>query len=131
MSGNVITDYSPSSLLARRMELGMSQRELAEAVGTTFVDIAKWEMSWNQYPHIASKGGEVCFDKFFSLYLEKHLINVDRTYYRNLIAKAILYQAIEQINKEKGVKGYLNIICNYVMATIAQKTNKNLNLGNV
>lgn len=91
-------------------------------------DIAKWEMSWYLYPHIASKGGEVCFDKFFSMYLEKHLISVDRTYYRNLIAKAILYQAIEQINKEKGVKGYLNIICNYVMATISQKTNKNLNL---
>jgi hypothetical protein len=104
--------------------------ELAHPKSQKFskTDIAKWEMSWNQYPHIASKGGEVCFDKFFSLYLEKHLINVDRTYYRNLIAKAILYQAIEQINKEKGVKGYLNIICNYVMATLSQKTNKNLNL---
>ena len=104
--------------------------ELAHPKNQKFskTDIAKWEMSWNLYPHIASKGGEVCFDKFFSLYLEKHLINVDRTYYRNLIAKAILYQSIEQINKEKGVKGYLNIICNYVMATIAHKTNKNLNL---
>ena len=50
MSGNVITDYSPSSLLARRMELGMSQRELAEAVGTTFVDIAKWEIGAKGIP---------------------------------------------------------------------------------
>ena len=91
-------------------------------------DLAKWEMAWHDEPYTASKGGEQCYDAFYKAYLKEGLIEVDKNYYHDLIAKAILYQSIADINKEKGVKAYLNIICNYVLATIAVKSKKQLDL---
>lgn len=92
-------------------------------------DLAKWEMAWHEEPYTASKGGEQCYDAFYKAYLKNDPIEVDKDYYHDLIAKAILYQSIAAINKEKGVKAYLNVICNYVLATIAVKSKHQLDLG--
>lgn len=94
----------------------------------TKTDIAKWEMAWHGHPDIASKGGEQSFDYFHKKYLKTDSIIVDRNYFHQLIAKAIIYQAISDICKQKGIKGYVNIICNYVLATIAWKSHENLDL---
>lgn len=91
-------------------------------------DIAKWEMAWADEPYTASKGGEQCYDTFYKTFLKNDSIEVDRDYFHDLVAKAILYQSIAAINKEKGVKAYLNIICNYVLATIAAKSKRQLDL---
>lgn len=92
-------------------------------------DVAKWEMAWSEEPYASSKGGEQCYDLFYKAYLKNDSIRVDKEYYHDLIAKAILYQKIAEINKESGVKAYLNIICNYVLAAIAMKSKKQLDLG--
>ena len=94
----------------------------------TKTDIAKWEMAWAGRPDIASKGGEQSFDFFNKKYLKPNTFVVDRNYFHQLIAKAILYQSIAEICKQKGIKGYVNIICNYVLATLAWKSHENLDL---
>lgn len=91
-------------------------------------DVAKWEMAWHDEPHTASKGGEQCYDAFYKNYLKDGSIEADKQYYHELIAKAILYQRIAEINKEMGRKAYLNVICNYVMATISVKSRTLLDL---
>ncbi len=91
-------------------------------------DIAKLEMSWKEYPYIASRGGEVCFDKFWDMIIKKENQEVDKTYFHRLIAKAILYETIDSLFKESGNKGYGNIINNYVLATLSLKSQNNLNL---
>lgn len=94
----------------------------------TKTDIAKWEMAWAGRPDIASKGGEQCFDFFHKKSLKTDTIIVDRNYFHQLIAKAIIYQSISDICKQNGIKGYVNIICNYVLATLAWKSRENLDL---
>ena len=94
----------------------------------TKTDIAKWEMAWAGRPDIASKGGEQSFDFFHKKSLKTDSIIVDRNYFHQLIAKAIIYQSIAEICKQNGIKGYVNIICNYVLATLAWKSRENLDL---
>lgn len=94
----------------------------------TKTDIAKWEMAWGMRPDIASKGGEQSFDFFHKTQLKTDSIVVDRNYFHHLIAKAIIYQSIGDICKQNGIKGYINIICNYVMSTLAWKSRNNLDL---
>ena len=94
----------------------------------TKTDIAKWEMAWGMRPDIASKGGEQSFDFFHKTQLKTDSIVADRNYYHHLIAKAIIYQSIGDICKQNGIKGYINIICNYVMSTLAWKSRNNLDL---
>ena len=94
----------------------------------TKTDIAKWEMAWLGHPDIASKGGEQSFDYFHKKYLKTDSITVDRNYFHQLIAKAIIYQSIADICKQKGIKGYVNIICNYVLSVLAWKSHENLDL---
>jgi hypothetical protein len=91
-------------------------------------DVAKWEMAWHEEPFTSSKGGEQCYDIFYKIFLKNDSLVVDKDYYHNLIAKAILYQSIAQINKELGIKAYINIICNYVLATLSVKSKKQLDL---
>ena len=91
-------------------------------------DLAKWEMAWYDKPHVASKGGEQCYDAFYNEYLKKDTIDVTQEYYHNLIAKAIIYQEIAKINKANGVKANINILCNYVLAAIAVKSKHQLDL---
>lgn len=94
----------------------------------TKTDIAKWEMAWDMRPDIASKGGEQSFDFFHKTQLKTDNILVDRNYFHHLIAKAIIYQSIGDICKQNGIKGYINIICNYVLSTLAWKSRGNLDL---
>ena len=97
----------------------------------TKTDIAKWEMAWAIRPDIASKGGEQSFDFFHKTQLKVDGIEVDRNYFHHLIAKAIIYQTISDICKQTGIRGYINIICNYVLATLAWKSRGNLDLDYV
>ena len=97
----------------------------------TKTDIAKWEIAWSVRPDIASKGGEQSFDFFHKKSLKTDSILVDRNYFHQLIAKAIIYQSISDICKQNGIKGYVNIICNYVLATLAWKSRGSLDLDYV
>jgi hypothetical protein len=94
----------------------------------TKTDIAKWEMAWDMRPDIASKGGEQSFDFFHKTQLKIDNILADRNYFHHLIAKAIIYQSIGDVCKQSGIKGYINIICNYVLSTLAWKSRGNLDL---
>lgn len=92
-------------------------------------DLAKWEMAWLQKPWLASRGGELCFDKFWKDVVVKDKLEATEEYFHRLIAKAILYERIENICKELGQKGYINIVCNYVLAILAMKSKNKLNLN--
>ena len=50
MGGNIISDYNPTALLARRMNLGMTQGQLAQAVGAQTGDISRWEVGAKGIP---------------------------------------------------------------------------------
>ena len=92
----------------------------------TKTDIAKVLMAWDGLANEASKGNEVCFNNFWKKEYKK--AEVTKEYFHDIVAKRIIYLTIHKLFKEAGHSGYANIVDNYVLATIAQKTQHNLDL---
>jgi len=92
----------------------------------TKTDIAKVLMAWDGFPNEASKGNEVCFNNFW----KKDYKNaaVTKEYFHEIVAKRIIYLTVHKLFKEAGHTGYANIVDNYVLTTVAQKTQRNLDL---
>ena len=92
----------------------------------TKTDIAKVLMAWDGFPQEASKGNEVCFNNFWKKEYKDD--EVTREYFHDIVARRILYLTIHQLFKDAGHKGYANIVDNYVLATVAMKTQQKLDL---
>lgn len=92
----------------------------------TKTDIAKVLMAWDGFPNEASKGNEVCFNNFWKKDYKD--TEVTKEYFHEIVAKRIIYLTIHKLFKEAGHSGYANIVDNYVLATVAQKTQQNLDL---
>lgn len=92
----------------------------------TKTDIAKVLMAWDGFPNEASKGNEVCFNNFWKKDYKN--TEVTKEYFHEIVAKRIIYLTIHKLFKEAGHSGYANIVDNYVLATVAQKTQQNLDL---
>ena len=92
----------------------------------TKTDIAKVLMAWDGFPNEASKGNEVCFNNFWKKDYKD--TEVTKEYFHEIVAKRIIYLTIHRLFKEAGHSGYANIVDNYVLATVAQKTQQNLDL---
>lgn len=104
--------------------------ELARPQSQRFnkTDIAKIEMAWMKKPFIACKGAEVCFDKYWDS-LQADMPTVDETYFKNLVAKMIIYNYIHRHLKDIGNKGYAAILCNYSLALLALRSQDKVDLA--
>lgn len=91
-------------------------------------DVAKLEMAWDLQPHVACLGGEKCFDKFWKNIDKLDNIVVDKKYFHNLIAKAIIIQKVYDLYMASGQKGYANIIQYYALASIAMRSHGKFDL---
>lgn len=112
---------APGSAKVRKF---MAERPKEQILSKT--DIAKVIMAWDGCPHEASKGSEVCFNNFWRQSYKND--EVTREYFHDIVAKRILYLTIHKLFKDAGHSGYANIVDNYVLATIAYKTQKKLDL---
>ena len=104
--------------------------ELARPQSQRFnkTDIAKIEMAWMKKPFIACKGAEVCFDKYWDS-LQADMPTVDETYFKNLVAKMIIYNYIHRHLRDIGNKGYAAILCNYSLALLALRSQDKVDLA--
>lgn len=93
-------------------------------------DLAKYEMSWQQRPHDVSKGAENNF-KMFTKEFSGLAVEIDVNYYKNLIAKAVLFKEIDKIVAKTNLGGYKANMVSYIMALISYKTDRNLDLGRI
>lgn len=101
-------------------------RPLAQRFNKT--DVAKLEMAWKDKPYEACKGGEVCFDKFWKL-IKDETPAVDETYFKNIVAKFIIYKRVDSLLKMEGNKGHASIIANYTLALLSLRSQGKLNLS--
>ncbi|MBP1904516.1 hypothetical protein J2Z32_001139 [Paenibacillus turicensis] len=81
-------------------------------------NIAKYYMSWNQYPHIVSKGGETNFEAFISL-LDEKAISVDSVFFKEIVAKGILFDTCDMIIKELDFPGYKANVITYTISMLS------------
>ena len=91
----------------------------------TKVELAKYFMSWEGYPHISSKGGEEAFKKFMNHNSQywKHekdqptpIQEMDNDFYKALIARSLINHHITNIVEQMKLKGYKANVIYYTTA---------------
>ena len=95
------------------------------------VDIAKYINAWDQKPHFVSTGQQKNFVEF----MESHAVealkkNIDENYFKELVAKSILYRSVERIIKRefKELDNKSQITC-YVVAVLSKNVGNKFNFS--
>ena len=84
--------------------------------------VAKLENTWRKIPHIVSLGGQKNFSHF-TVYVEERInaenqIEVDSSYFKDLIAKFIIWKSTEKIITAQKTPGYRANIVTYSLCWI-------------
>ena len=93
----------------------------------TKTDIAKFEAVWKQRPYDVCRGAE----KNYQLFVEdikREKPTISAVYFKNVIAKGILFNTIDGIVKSKNLGGYKANMNAYLMASISFLSGGNLDL---
>lgn len=96
-------------------------------------DVARYINIWNGLPHIVSKGGQKNFSKF----MESVGQGIGKDWepsveeYKNFIAKAIFYRAVQKLAKEANIPAFRVNIVNYTAALLVDKSAKRINLQDI
>lgn len=97
----------------------------------TKTDLAKFENSWNQYPHFVCMGAEKNFIKFTEMFVEKGHPEVDSDYFQRLVAKAILFKRAEKIVSEQEFGGFRANVVTYTLAWLSHHTAQKIDLDKI
>lgn len=97
----------------------------------TKTDLAKFENSWQLLPHYVSRGAEKNFQEFTVRLKEHGYPQVDETYFKKLVAKAILFKETERIVTSENFSGYRANIVAYTVAWLAYKTGQRIDVGSI
>lgn len=97
----------------------------------TKTDLAKFENTWDQKPHIVSRGAEKNFVEFMADLSEKKPPLPDETYFRHLIARAILFRKAEKIVHAQNYGGYRANIVTYSLAWLSHDTAQKIDLDRI
>jgi AIPR protein len=93
-------------------------------------DVAKFEHSWEQLPHLVSLGAEKNFREFV-LRLSERPVTPDEGYFQRLVAKAILFRSTERIVSAQKFGGYRANIVTYSIAKLSHATANRIDLDRI
>ena len=91
-------------------------------------DVAKFEHSWQQLPHIVSRGAQKNFGEFMQQREERKAALPDDASFRRLIAKAILFKEADRIVRLQQFGGYKANIVTYAIAWLSFATAQRIDL---
>ena len=94
-------------------------------------DLAKYENTWDQLPHIVSKGAQANFSDYMIRHGERQSYVPDRLHFERLIAKAILFKSSERIVQRQNFGGYRANIVTYTLALLSNATTQRIDLGRI
>jgi hypothetical protein len=97
----------------------------------TKTDLAKYENSWDQYPHLVCLGAEKNFIKLTSMLADSGYPTVDEDYFLRLIAKAILFKTSEKLIGAQAYGGFRAQIVAYSLAWLSHKTAQRIDLEEI
>jgi hypothetical protein len=103
----------------RRFDIATPSRQRFDKV-----EMAKYINSWDQLPHLASRGGQKNFVHFMDRMNRQHgdSWEPDAAYYRDLIAKALLFKRAEKIARQHGFPSYRAQAIAYTVALVSYRT---------
>lgn len=93
----------------------------------TKTDIAKYETIWKLRPYDVCRGAEKNYQMFVTD-IKREKPTISAVYFKNVIAKGILFNTIDVIVKSKSLGGYKANMNAYVMAAISFLSGSNLDL---
>ncbi len=97
----------------------------------TKTDLAKYENTWMQLPHIVSLGAQKNFNDFAIRLKERGRVDVDARYFEHLIAKAIMFSRADRIVRDQNFGGYKANIVTYTIAWISNYTSQRIDLDSI
>ncbi|MDH6123635.1 AIPR family protein [Kitasatospora sp. GP82] len=93
-------------------------------------DLAKYVHSWEQLPHLVSRGAQKNFAEFM-IRMQEHEPVVDAIYCQRLIAKAILFKAVDRIAFTLGAGSHKSIVTTYTIARLSRAVELCLDLDKI
>ena len=122
--------------VARAAETTPARRRMFATVHPTRqrfnkTDLAKFESTWDQLPHIVSRGAQKNFSDFTIRLGERGRVEPDRTYFERLVAKAILFRETERIVQRQNFGGYRANIVTYTLALLCNAIDQRLDLERI
>ena len=96
-------------------------------------DSAKYLQSWEQYPYIVARGAQKNF-VFFMERIQKEYGRDWRPndhYYKELIAKAIIFRAADHISKNEGISSYKANVVASLVSLLSKRYGKAIDLNDI
>ena len=120
------------ALARERTDAARKRFQVVHPVRQKFLksDVAKYENSWAQLPHLVSRGAEKNFREFMDKMGERSP-GVDKGYCERLIAKAILFKETERVVSAQNFGGYRANIVTYTIAKLANLTAQRVDLDRI
>lgn len=120
------------ALARERTDAARKRFQVVHPVRQKFLksDVAKYEHSWGQLPHMVSRGAEKNFREFMDKMGER-APGVDKAYCQRLIAKAILFKETERLVSAQNFGGYRANIVTYTIAKLANSTAQRIDLDRI
>lgn len=97
----------------------------------TKTDLAKYENTWNLYPHLVCRGSQKNFIKLTEMFAEKGYPDAGEVYYYRLIAKAILFRTAEKLVSVQNYGGFRANIVTYTLAWLTHRTAQRIDLDRI
>lgn len=97
----------------------------------TKTDLAKFENTWMQRPHVVSKGAQKNFLAFTEELARRGGFLPDQEYFQDMVAKAILFRRAERIIQKQEYGGYRANIVTYTLATMSHASQQRIDLRRV
>jgi len=94
----------------------------------TKTDLAKYEHAWLGFPHLVCRGAEKNFLAFAER-VEGNEPVVDLNYFKNAIAKVLLFRTAEKLFSSLGLAGYRANSVAYAIAWVAQRSQHRIDLN--
>jgi hypothetical protein len=93
-------------------------------------DAAKYVNSWSGLPYLVSRGAEKNFRELM-MRMGEEVPQIDASYCRRLVAKAILFKQTDRIVAARSFGAYKINITSYAIARLAQATGRRIDLDRI
>lgn len=121
-------------MLTREGTTPAKLRQLKESIPPgrkiTKTDLAKYLNAWDQMPYFVSLGSQKNFDKFMSQFSEIAINTPDIQFYKHMIAKAIIFKAVQKVVRPL-VPAFQANVTTYLVSLLAERLGSKLDLDKV
>lgn len=97
----------------------------------TKTDLAKYLSSWDQLPHIVSRGAQKCFIEFMQRLGPESRQHPKPEEFHRYVALAILFRHTERLHGEMGYQGYRANVVTYTVAALSRVSSRRLDIAGI